>query len=67
LVELYGPVIDAGTIFSRARRSCREVMLLLRRFAQGVSTSGLSRELETGDGMLLERRGRAAPPMSSCA
>lgn len=50
--------IYTGTIFSRTKRSCREVILVLRGFAQGVSTSRLSKELETDYDMLLELRHR---------
>jgi hypothetical protein len=31
--------VYTGTIFPRTRRSCREVILILRGFARGVSTS----------------------------
>lgn len=50
--------IYSGTIFSRTKRSCREVILILRGFAQGVSTNRLGRELETDYDMLLELRHR---------
>lgn len=70
-IEPNGPVEDyrcprcrkvfnlfTGTIFTRTKRSCREIILILRGFAQGVSTNRLSKELETDYDMLLKLRHR---------
>jgi transposase-like protein len=50
--------INMGTIVSRTKRPCCEVILILRSFAQGFTTNRLSKGLETDYDMLLELRHR---------